>query len=92
MINTVLYIESNSLINELFPFLVGHIGKYQLSSSARNLFYFSSASTKDRDASVGKFTREKPLALHTRLISLYGCEGCWILDLCSGAGTDTQPN
>ena len=74
VINIVLYIYISHRVKQPHEWdislIVSHIGKYPLSSSAKNLFYFSSASTKDRDVSAGKFTRKKPLALYTRLISI----------------------
>lgn len=69
----------------MFPFVLGHIGDYKLDvNTVSNVFKFPSGK---QDAEI-TYKREKPLSLYKALISLYGSEGCWILDLCSGAGTD----
>lgn len=79
--------DANNLVEEIFPFALCHCGERKLDQPIKNLFMFPSEKAQ-RDLDTGaKYSREKPVSLYKTLISLYGHPNCWILDLCSGAGS-----
>ena len=70
----------------MFSFVVCHSGEKRVERRSSNAFIFTSQEVQ-KDLSRGaKFSREKPLALYKRLISIYGRPDSWILDLCNGTG------
>ena len=83
------FTDSNKLTEDMLPFIVGHCGEYMLPTSLSNVFHFpqQTKAPKRQEGEIG-FSREKPVGLFkSALVRAYGFEDCWILDLCSGAGT-----
>ena len=82
------FTDSNKLSEDMLPFIVGHCGEYMLPTSLSNVFHFPQQNKvpKRQEGEIG-FSREKPVGLFKSLVRAYGFEDCWILDLCSGAGT-----
>jgi len=80
--------DSNKLTEDMLPFIVGHCREYMLPTSVSNTFHFpqQNKAPKCHDGEIS-FRREKPIGLFKSLVRTYGFEDCWILDLCSGAGT-----
>ncbi|KAK2549227.1 hypothetical protein P5673_030333 [Acropora cervicornis] len=79
--------DAHNLVEEIFPFALCHCGERKLDQQIKNLFMFPSEKAQ-RDLDTGaKYIKEKPIALYKTLLSLYGHPNCWILDLCSGAGS-----
>jgi len=76
----------------MFPFILGHCGEHKLHKSVSNVFKYPTAKKTSRlqDAETN-YKMEKPVSLYKDLISIYASEDSWILDLCSGAGTN-RPN
>ena len=82
------FTDSNKLTEDMLPFIVGHCGEYMLPTSVSNTFHFpqQNKAPKRHEGEIS-FRREKPVSLFKSLVRTYGFEDCWILDLCSGAGT-----
>lgn len=82
------FTDSNKLTEDVLPFIIGHCGEYMLPTSLSNVFHFPQQNTapKRQDVEIA-FSREKPVGLFKSLVRAFGFEDCWILDLCSGAGT-----
>lgn len=79
--------DAHNLVEEIFPFALCHCGERKVNRQVSNIFMFPSEKAQ-RDLDVGaKYSREKPVGLYKALLSLYGHPNCWILDLCSGAGS-----
>ena len=85
------FTDSNKLIEEIFPFILGHCGDHKLDQSVSNVFkYPAGKKHRVQDADIN-FKMEKTVSLYKDLTLIYASEGSWILDLCSSIGTD-KPN
>ena len=86
------YTDNINLNEDIIPFFICHWGKCTHSRKMSSLFQVSQGwHSSYSDADTGKaFKREKPVDLYERLIAMYDSPHSWILDLCSGAGNESE--